>query len=57
MVEKAPIRLLNMLLEESFQFINVDPEESGGKQAPLLDSDSATDELRQPSNCVETAKD
>ena len=46
-----------MLSEERFQFINVDPEKSGGKQAHLLDSNSASDELRHPSNCAETAKD
>ena len=56
MVEKAPIGFLDMLSEERFQLINVDPEESWGKRAPLLDSNSAPDELRHPSNCAETAK-
>lgn len=56
MVEQAPIGLLDILSEERFQLINVDLEKCGGMRAPLLDSDSASNELRQPSNCAETAK-
>ena len=55
-MKKAPIGLLDMLSEERFQLINVDPEKSGGKRAPLFDSNGVVDELRHPSNCVETAK-
>ena len=55
-MEEAPIGLLDMLSEKRFQLINVDLEKSGGKWAPLLDSNSALDELRHPSNCAETAK-
>jgi len=45
-VEEASIFFLCVLLKEGLQLVNVDSKQSGGKRAPLLHPNGATDELR-----------
>ena len=45
-MEKEPIAILYMLMEERLQLINVDPKECGGRErAALFDPNNAPDEI------------